>query len=135
MCVFALLVTLVLFKAVQPYFVAANLWHQAGSLCRPEMELATVEFNEPSLVWEFRQGLTNYMQSLTIEQAEQFLQKKGQRILLLPTKQFSAELKELATNMLTFQSAGLDTATFRRLDLTVVVHAEEGPDPKAESNR
>jgi hypothetical protein len=117
----ALLVTLGLFKAVQPCFVAANLWHQVRSLSQPDMELATVEFNEPSLVWEFRRGLTNYMQQLTVEQAGPFLRKPGPRILILPTKLFSDEIKSLATNLVTFRSAGLDTARFRRLDLTTVV--------------
>lgn len=124
MCVLALVVTLVLFKAIQPDFVAANLWRQARPFSKPEMEFATVDFNEPSLVWEFRQGLTNYLQQLTLEQAGPFLQKAGPRILILPTKQFSGELRNLATNTMSFRSAGLDTARFRRLDLTAVVKVE-----------
>lgn len=121
MILMALLLTLAGFAKLQPYFVAANLWRQARPFSQPDMELATVEFNEPSLVWEFRHGLTNYMQQLTVEQAGQFLRQDGPRILILPSKQFTLELKNLATNMMTFRSAGIDTARFTRLDLTAVV--------------
>jgi 4-amino-4-deoxy-L-arabinose transferase-like glycosyltransferase len=124
MCAVALLVTLGGFVAAQPYFVAANLWRQARPFCSSQMEFTTVDFNEPSLVWEFRRELTNYIQQLTLEQAGPFLQKEGPRILILPTRQFTSELKKLATNSMTFRSPGIDTARFRRIDLTAVVKTE-----------
>jgi 4-amino-4-deoxy-L-arabinose transferase-like glycosyltransferase len=121
MSALALLVALVLSALVKPNFVAANLWRQVRPLAQSDMEFATVEFNEPSLVWEFRQGLTNYMQQLSLDQAGQFLQKEGPRILILPTTQFTGGLKDLATNMASFRATGIDTARFRRLDLTALV--------------
>jgi 4-amino-4-deoxy-L-arabinose transferase-like glycosyltransferase len=124
MCLLGLLVTLGLFSLVKPYFVAANLYHQARSFCSPNMEFASVGFDEPSLVWEFRRATTNYLQHLTAEQAEQFLQKAGPRMLILPTQALTAELRTAATNLLTFHAAGLDTARFRRIELTAVVKPE-----------
>ena len=121
MCVLAMLATLGGFVLARPYFVAANLWRQAQPFCSPQMEFATVGFNEPSLVWEFRRGLTNYIQQITLEQAGPFLQKPGPRILILPTKELTGDLKSLATNAMTFRSAGIDTARFRTIDLTAVV--------------
>lgn len=121
MCLLALLVTLVFFSAARPRFVAANLYHQAQRFCSPNMEFAGVDFDEPSLVWEFRHGTTNYMQHLTAAQAKQFLQKEGPRLLILPTSTFTSELKGVATNALTFRAAGIDTARFRRIDLTAVL--------------
>ena len=125
MCVLAMLVTLGGFALARPYFVAANLWRQAKPFCSPLMEFATVGFNEPSLVWEFRHGLTNYIQQLTLEQTGPFLEKPGPRILILPSKEFTGDLKNLVTNAMTFHSAGIDTARFRKLDLTAVVKTGE----------
>jgi 4-amino-4-deoxy-L-arabinose transferase-like glycosyltransferase len=121
MCGLAGAVTLLLFKAAQPYFVAANLWHQARPFCARDMELAAVGFGEPSLVWEFRAGVTNYLQQLTIEQARPFLAKPGGRILILPTQEVNDALRSVATNTMIFHAAGLDTARFRRIDLTVIL--------------
>lgn len=120
-CGVALVVTLGLFTMARPYFVAATLWRQARPFCSQQTEFATVEFNEPSLVWEFREGLTNYMQQLSVEQAGQFLQRAGSRILILPTQQFTGELMNVATNAMTFRSIGIDTARFKRIDLTAVI--------------
>ncbi|HZR17653.1 MAG TPA: glycosyltransferase family 39 protein [Verrucomicrobiae bacterium] len=121
MCVLSAGVTLLLFRAARPYFVAATLWRQAGPFCSRDMELAAVGFNEPSLVWEFRRGVTNYLEQLTIEQAGTFLAKPSPHVLILPTRDVSAELRGMATNALMFEAAGLDTARFRRIDLTAIV--------------
>jgi 4-amino-4-deoxy-L-arabinose transferase-like glycosyltransferase len=124
MCLLNLFVTLGLFSVAQPYFVAASLYHQARPFCSPNMELASVGFDEPSLVWEFRRATTNYLQHLTADQAKQFLQKEGPRMLILPTQALTDELRTAATNLMTFHAAGLDTARFRRIELMAVVKPE-----------
>jgi 4-amino-4-deoxy-L-arabinose transferase-like glycosyltransferase len=121
MCVLAALVTLGLFRVVQPKFVAATLFRQARSFCSPNMQFATIDFDEPSLVWEFRKVTTNYMQHLTRDQAKQFLQEPGPRMLFVTTKEFTGELTSLGTSALTVRSTGIDTARFRKLDLVAVV--------------
>jgi len=120
MCILGLAMTLAGFSAARQYFVAANLWRQAQPYCSAEMKLAAIGFNEPSLVWEFRRGTTNYLQQLDPQEAGPFLQSPGPRILILPTASI-AELGTLSSNYLTFRASGLDTARFRRIDLTAVV--------------
>jgi len=120
MCLLGLAVTWGGFSVARRYFVAANLWRQAQPYCSAEMKLASIGFNEPSLVWEFRRGLTNYLQQLHPQEAGPFLQSPGPRILIVPTAAI-AELGTLSTNYLTFRASGLDTARFRRIDLTAVV--------------
>jgi len=120
MCVLALAITLGGFTLARPFFVANSLWKQAKSSASENMQLATIGFNEPSLVWQFRKGITNYMQELKMTEAKSFLQEPGPRILILPTSSLG-ELGMLNTNLLTFRASGLDTARFRRLDLTAVV--------------
>ena len=61
------------------------------------------------------------MEQLTIEKAGPFLQKPGPGMLILPTQQLTGALREMPTNTVTFRSAGIDTARFRRIDLTAVI--------------
>jgi hypothetical protein len=124
MCALAGVVTLGLFKPAQSYFVAANLWRQCSAYCPPHAEFASVDFDEPSLVWEFRRGITNYMQRISFEQSRGFLAQPGPRILIMPTRMRDSELWLQSTNLLTFRAAGIDTARFRRLDLTAVIKPE-----------
>ena len=124
MSLFALFATLVLFTVARPRFVAAKLWQQSRPFCSANSEFATIEFDEPSLVWEFRRQLTNYMQNLKIEHAASFLNEPGPRILILPTSQFTGDLCKLATNATAFRAVGLDTARFRKIDLTEVIKGE-----------
>jgi 4-amino-4-deoxy-L-arabinose transferase-like glycosyltransferase len=121
MCLLSTAVTLLLFNAARPYFVAASLWRQASPFCSTDMRLGAAGFNEPSLVWEFRKGVTNYLEQLTIDQARPFLAKPGPRVLILPTRDLSAELRGLATNAVMFEAAGLDTARFARIKLTAIL--------------
>lgn len=121
MCCLCLLITLAVFTVVRPYFVAARLYQQVRPLCSPAMQVATLDFGEPSLVWEFRRTTTNYLQHLTADQAPRFLRLEGPRMLILPTRELSAELQTAATNYLSFRARGLDTVSFRRVDLTALV--------------
>ena len=121
MCVAAAITTFILFRVAQPYFVAAHLWQQAKAHCPPQTQFATADFNEPSLVWEFRQGLTNYMEQITVEQARGYLDKPGPRMLIVPTALLSQEPSLTISNVLRFRAVGIDTARFRRIDLTAVV--------------
>lgn len=120
MCLLALLLTLGLFQAVRPYFVAANLFRQTQAFWAPNTQFAAVGFDEPSLVWEFRRCSTNYMQHLSADQAGEFLQGKGPRLLVLSARDFTPGLKSLANNLPSFHATGLDTARFRRIDLIAV---------------
>jgi len=101
--------------------VAAQLYQQARPFCSPAMQVATLNFDEPSLVWEFRRSTTNYLQHLTADQAPRFLQMQGPRMLILPTRDLSSQLQTAATNFLSFRARGLDTVRFRSVDLTALV--------------
>lgn len=121
MCVAAAFVTLLLFSVAKPYFVAARLWEQSAPHCSPQTRFATVDFTEPSLVWEFRRGLTNYLEEISVEQARSFLEKPGPRMLIVPTAALNREPGLSISNALAFRAAGIDTARFRRIDLTALV--------------
>jgi 4-amino-4-deoxy-L-arabinose transferase-like glycosyltransferase len=135
-CMLAALITLVLFKVALPYFVAVSLYRQAGPMCLPNMEFATTGFDEPSLVWEFRKATTNYLQHVTMEGAKSFLQKDGPRMLIVPLDKLEGVLANVGTNVLAFQSAGLDTASFRRISLAAVLsHNNDSVKPRMNTGK
>jgi hypothetical protein len=121
MSAFALLLTSAGFIAARPLFVSSSLWHQVRPLAKPDMAMATVGFQEPSLVWEFRQGLTNQMESLPLAKAAQFLQREPPLVLVLPTSEFKEPLTSLATNGTKIRVIGLDTVELKKRDLTAIV--------------
>jgi 4-amino-4-deoxy-L-arabinose transferase-like glycosyltransferase len=121
MAALTFMVTLGLFSVARSHLIAANLWREVGPHAGPEMELAAVGFDEPSLVWEFRQGITNYMEYLPAEKAALFLARPGPRVLVLPTAQARGLLKELAAGAICVRATGLDTVHFRRHDLTAII--------------
>jgi 4-amino-4-deoxy-L-arabinose transferase-like glycosyltransferase len=125
MCLLLGLVTLGLFPFARPYFASATLWHKAEPFCSAQSRLATIDFDEPSLVWEFRKGVTYHMEKISLSEAADFLKKPSPRILILPTQQFNAELRDCARNAMVFRSAGINTASLRRIDLTTLVKPEE----------
>jgi 4-amino-4-deoxy-L-arabinose transferase-like glycosyltransferase len=116
-----LAVTLGLFAWAGPRLVSAALWRKVRPYARREMKMGCVEFTEPSMVWEFRQGITNYLEEVTLAEAAAFLEKDPPRVLILPTSQLAGRLKEIATNAVVVQASGIDTVHFKRWDLTAVV--------------
>ena len=115
MCVVALLLTLGLFSALQSHFLAFNLARQIRPYAKPEMQLATASFTEPSLVWEFRRDSTNFMQYLAPEQVEGFLKTKEPFVLVVSTEDFNQRLKPLvATNDVILQMSGINTVNLVR---------------------
>jgi len=121
MIILALGVTLGGFYLARPYLVTARLWKQTRPYARPDMALAAVQFSEPSLVWEFRQVITNHFDLIPISQATNFLRENSPRILVLPTAQLDEVLKGLATNTLQVRAKGFDSVQFKRWDLTAIV--------------
>jgi hypothetical protein len=90
-------------------------------MAKPDMAMAAVGFQEPSLVWEFHQVLTNQMESLPLAKAAQFLQQDQPLVLVLPTSDFKEPLPTIATNAVKIRVIGLDTVEFKKRDLTAII--------------
>jgi hypothetical protein len=121
MAVLTLVLTLGVFSVARHHFVAANLWQQVKPYARPEMEFATIDFGEPSMFWEFRQGITNYAEPLPPQQASAFLARPGPRVLVVPTEEAEPIRKSLGTEAVCVRATGLDTVSFKRHDLTAII--------------
>jgi 4-amino-4-deoxy-L-arabinose transferase-like glycosyltransferase len=121
MCVLGFAITLIGFSLVRPYFAVARLFQQTRSLCSADTRLATVGFDEPSVVWQFRKVSTNYVQHLSPDQALPFLLEDGPRLLVLPEKDWTGTLTNPIPNSSTFIVRGLETAQFRLVRLVAIV--------------
>lgn len=127
MSALALVLTLGLFSLAAPHFAASNLWRQVRPHARPEMKMASVKMDEPSLVWEFRHGITNYMEWLAPSEATAFLEQPTPRVLVLPSELVQGRIKELATNAIVVQAAGIDSVHFKRWNLTAIIRPAPAP--------
>jgi 4-amino-4-deoxy-L-arabinose transferase-like glycosyltransferase len=121
MSVVALVFMLGVAPAIHPEFVAYALFEKARPQLDPAMKMATVDFNEPSLVWEFRQVLTNKLEVLSPEQAVGFIHQKGPAILILPTKLYAANPGRWGTNLPVVQVSGMNFARFGKTELTAII--------------
>jgi 4-amino-4-deoxy-L-arabinose transferase-like glycosyltransferase len=122
MAVFTIVVTIPGFLEVRPEMVSRQLFEKATPFLKPEMKFAAVEFTEPSLVWNFRGVVTNYMENLNANQAVDFLEQTNPFVLIAPTGFYEANLTLVTTNMTVVQTRGINVVNGRKLDLTAIVN-------------
>lgn len=121
MAIFVIAVTTAGFLAARPEFVSRRLFEEAKPFLKPEMKFAAVEYDEPSLVWEFRGVVTNYMETFDTSKAGDFLRQKNPFVLIVPTSFCETNLALLTTNMTLVQSRGINVVNGKRIDVTAVI--------------
>jgi len=104
------------------FFPAKQLFEQAKSELRPEMEFGAVNFQEPSLVWYFRSRAKGFMTPLNQKNAAQFMSRDGARFVVLPTE--AALFPNQPTTSKTFSTSGFNLAKGKHVDLTLVLKPE-----------
>ena len=105
------------------YFPARQLFLAARGDLRPEMEFATVGYNEPSLVWYFRREVRGFLTEppLKRETAKAFMQKSGARFVILPTELAGSLFPNLPPDWKTFSTQGFNIAKGKAVDLTLLL--------------
>ncbi|HTR41583.1 MAG TPA: glycosyltransferase family 39 protein [Pseudomonadales bacterium] len=116
--VIILTVTLGGFSFVRGHLLTLNVWEAARPYVKPETKVGCFGYFEPSLVWKFRDVVTNDLVLADERQAKNFLTNSPPFILVLPTKDL-AELPD--TNGLRIQVQGFDMVKFKNWDLTAIV--------------
>jgi len=102
----------------QNRLLTENLWRALQPHVRPETRLGSFGYTEPSIVWRFRQVLTNQVTLDSVDQARDFLTNSPPYILVLPTSDL-ARLPD--TNGLLISVHGLDMVKFKNWNLTALV--------------
>ena len=88
--------SLLIFPRVAPLFPARELARQCEPWLQPDMELATLDYTEPSLVWYFRAHIRGFMQPVTAAELPEFMAAPGARVCILPTSAVGTIFPELS---------------------------------------
>ncbi|MEI6569339.1 MAG: glycosyltransferase family 39 protein [Verrucomicrobiota bacterium] len=121
MCLITVFLTLGGFYLARTQLVSTNLCREARPQLVPEMKVAVVGFDEPSLVWELRRVITNRVDLIPGKEVAAFLQQDGPLCLILPTSGLDQSLNLLTNHAILFRASGYDTVRFRHWDMTAVI--------------
>jgi 4-amino-4-deoxy-L-arabinose transferase-like glycosyltransferase len=105
-------------------FPAYQLFEQSRTYLRPNMQFASVEFEEPSLVWYFRSRVSGFLTPMGGRRAANFMQEMGPRFVILPTSMATTLFASHPENWKTFSTTGFDIAKGNRVELTLVLNPE-----------
>jgi 4-amino-4-deoxy-L-arabinose transferase-like glycosyltransferase len=118
MVVFILLVTLVGFPLLKSHLLTENVWRELQGHVRPETRVGCFGYDEPSLVWRFRNVTTNRVTLDSVEQVKNFLTNPPPLIIVLPTKDL-AQFEGLTGPQI--QIHGFDMVKFKNWELTAIL--------------
>jgi len=117
-------IALVVPPMVARFFPAYQLFEQSRVALQPNMQFASVEFEEPSLVWYFRSRVKGFLTSLNRRRAAEFMTTSGPRFIVLPTPVAGSLFANQPPNWKFFSTSGFNIAKGKRIDLTVVLKSE-----------
>jgi len=119
-----LAIALVVPPLVSRLFPAYQLFQESRTYLKPDMQFASVDFNEPSLVWYFRSRVHNFLVPLNNSRAAEFMQRPGPRFVVLPTSIAETLFVEHPENWKTLSTHGFNITKGKRVDLTLVLKPE-----------
>ncbi len=88
---------------------------------RREMEFATVDYIEPSLVWYFRRDISGFMTPLKGKDSVAYMDKPGPRFLILPTNSVARFFPGVNPMWHSYRARGWNMAKGERMDLTMLL--------------
>jgi 4-amino-4-deoxy-L-arabinose transferase-like glycosyltransferase len=117
-------IALVIPPMVAPFFPAYQLFQESRAALQPNMQFASVEFEEPSLVWYFRSRVKGFLRPLNRRRAPEFMTAPGSRLVVLPTPAAGTLFANGPADWQTFSTSGFNIAKGKRVDLTLVLKPE-----------
>ena len=117
-------IALVVPPMVARFFPAYQLFEQSRVALQPNMQFASVEFEEPSLVWYFRSRVKGFLTPLNKRRAAEFMSTPGLRFIILPTAVANSLFTNRPPNLKFFSTSGFNIAKAKRVDLTLVLKPE-----------
>jgi 4-amino-4-deoxy-L-arabinose transferase-like glycosyltransferase len=117
-------IALVVPPMVARFFPAYQLFQQSRASLQPDMQFASVEFVEPSLVWYFRSRVNGFLTPLNKRRATEFMSLAGPRFLVLPTSVAATTFANPPPNWELFTTSGFNIAKGKRVDLTLALKPE-----------
>ena len=117
-------VSLILPPLVAHKFPSYALYQKTRDTLRPDMEIGSLEFNEPSLVWYFRSRVKGFMTPLRRRNVAEFMSRPGPRLVIIPTERTNAVLPHIPSHWTRAQTVGFNIPKGKNVDLTLFVKSE-----------
>ena len=115
---------LVIPPLVARFFPAYQLLQISRASLVPNMQFASVEFEEPSLVWYFRSRVKGFLTPLNKRRAPEFMSEPGPRFIILPMPVAGSVFANAPQDWRFFTTSGFNIAKGKRVDLTLVLKSE-----------
>jgi hypothetical protein len=121
MAALGLVLPLVIFPLASPYFVSQRLYEEAAPWLTPGMELGTIGYHEPSLVWLFRKKIDGFETSMNWKLADEWMREPGPKVCVMPVDQLPRVFRTLDPGWRVVTARGLKVANARRAELAAVI--------------
>jgi 4-amino-4-deoxy-L-arabinose transferase-like glycosyltransferase len=122
----ALVVALAILPLARPLFVSQRLYDVAAPYLARNMELATVSYQEPSLLWLFRKKIGGFETRVNWNDAEDWMNQPGPRVCVMPAAQVKSTFRNLDPAWRVVQAAGFDVANAHGIELAAVIKTGSG---------
>jgi 4-amino-4-deoxy-L-arabinose transferase-like glycosyltransferase len=109
---------------VARFFPAYQLFQVSRASLAPNMQFASLGFEEPSLVWYFRSRVKGFLTPLNRRRATEFMTEPGGRFVVLPMTVAGSVFANPHQNWESFTTSGFNIAKGKRVDLTLVLKTE-----------
>ena len=106
---------------ITPLFPSEQLYGQAKEWLTPDMEFASLDYDEPSLVWCFRRRVHGWHHPLPPGELAAFMAKPGPRFCVLPSNEIPSVLPMVPESWKVCRTAGFNFVHGRHVDLTLLV--------------
>jgi 4-amino-4-deoxy-L-arabinose transferase-like glycosyltransferase len=114
-------IALVVPPLVARFFPAYQLFQESRAYLQPNMQFASVEFEEPSLVWYFRSRVNGFLTRLNKKSVVDFMSQPAPRFVIVPT---SLVWTLFPNHPQAWRSRGFNIAKGKKVDLTLVLKSE-----------
>lgn len=114
-------IALVVPPLVARFFPAYQLFQVSRTSLAPNMQFASVAFEEPSLVWYFRSRVKGFLTPLNKRGATEFMSALGPRFIILPTPVAGTLFANSPQDWKFFSTSGFNVAKGKPVDLTLVL--------------
>jgi 4-amino-4-deoxy-L-arabinose transferase-like glycosyltransferase len=117
-------IALIIPPAVARFFPAYQLFRESRPYLQPNMQFASVEFEEPSVVWYFRSRVQSFLTRLNKKNAVDFMSGTGPRFVIVPTSIVQALFPKPPQTWTSFPTRGFNITKGKQVDLTLVLKSE-----------
>ena len=114
-----LVVALFVTPALRRFFPSYTLARESRGDLKPEMEFGAIDYNEPSLIWYFRDRIRGFMTTLKPKDAVSYMAKPGARFVVLPSKTAAVLFPNPEPSWRRHRVTGFNAAKGQRADLTL----------------